>query len=388
MKTPLHAVIERLLLAITLGGLLLACAPEEPEQEVGAHDHEIWTLDQGTDRLWIHSPDMDVLEEIDLSEYGVEVPHMIDFSSDHDYAFIASMHSGDVTIMRTEDREVVEILETGPRTHMAGVAPDDSRVLVDVIGEDGEHRDGEVVEVLLDLENESFEIDRRLTLAEDPLLRERSGDFNDTAPICHHYNADGSDAYITLGPGLEDGGLLILDTEAFELRRAWGPEELTVNCGTMPTRDGRYMFVNGGGPETGKWYVLDMETREVIHEDDSRGIDAHGVWPTPDGEEMWMVNRVTDNAIIIDTETFEVIDEMDFVGETPDILGMSPDGRHAYLTLRGPNPVSAPHVAEGTTPGFAVVDVPARELVHVKEFDRGNEDSDPHGIAVRFLAGE
>jgi hypothetical protein len=38
---------------------------------------------------------------------------MIDFNSDHSYAVIASTASGDVTIIRTEDREVVAVLRRG-----------------------------------------------------------------------------------------------------------------------------------------------------------------------------------------------------------------------------------------------------------------------------------
>ena len=383
-----------LMIASVLMLALAGCARDDDDAEVveapaakpaAISDYEIWALDQGTHKLWIYDAALEELARIDLGERGIRTPHMIDFTSDYRYAFIASTGSGDVTVMRTADREIVDIIETGPRTHMAGVSPDDARVLVDVIGSPDEHRDGEVVEILLDLDAERFEIGRRLTLADDALLSEREAQFNDFAPICHEYTRDGQHAWITLGPGLDDGGLLVLDVDAFEVVEAWGPEQLQVNCGTMPTADGKHMFVNGGGHGVGKWYVFDTRSLEKVHEADSRGEDAHGVWLTPDGREMWMVNRITDNAIIIDAESFEIIDEMDYVGTTPDIMGMSPDGSHAYITLRGPNPVSAPHVAVGETPGFAVVDVRERRLVGVIEPDEGNEDSDFHGIGVRPL---
>jgi hypothetical protein len=39
-------------------------------------------------------------------------------------------------------------------------------------------------------------------------------------------------------------------------------------------------------------------------------------------------------------------------GDTPDILDFSPDGRYAYITQRGPNPLSGdPHVAVGSEAG-------------------------------------
>jgi DNA-binding beta-propeller fold protein YncE len=353
----------------------------------GGDDYEIWVADQGLNLLWVYDADLNQTDTIDLAAHGAHMPHMIDFTSDFEYAFVANMHSGNVTVIRAWDRAVVATIATGPATHMAGVSPDDTRVIVDIIGTPEQYRDGELLELTIDTDRERFEVGRRLRLADVPLLRERADEFADLSPICHKYSPDGRHAYITLGPSLDNGGLVVLDTHTFEIVKAWSPRELRANCGTMPTLDGRFMFVNGGGPQTGVWYVIDMETQEVVHEADSRGWDAHGVWPTPDGREMWMVNRVTDNAIVIDTRTFEIVAEVDFVGDAPDIMGMSSDGQFAFITLRGPNPMSAPHVAVGTTPGFAVVDVPARRLVRIVEPASGNERSDPHAIAVRHLRG-
>jgi DNA-binding beta-propeller fold protein YncE len=160
---------------------------------------------------------------------------------------------------------------------------------------------------------------------------------------------------------------------------------LGVNCGTALTPDGRHMLVNGGDREVGVWYAIDTRSHEVVRESTSRGYDAHGVWTTPDGSEIWMINRVSDNGIIIDPVTLDIIEEIDDIGETPDIIAMSPDSRYAFFSLRGPNPVSAPHVAVGHTPGVSVVNIPERRLVRVMEPAKGNPDSDFHGIGVRVL---
>jgi DNA-binding beta-propeller fold protein YncE len=355
------------------------------QSPAAAQDYEIWALDQGTHMLHIYNPDLEELERVDLGAEGVRVPHMIDFTSDGAYAFIASTGSGDITIVNAQTREIVERFESGPRTHASTVKPDDSAVIAAVIGSADEHRDGKLVEIVINGDG-TFERGRELVIAEDPLFTESEDRFNDVAAICHEYSPDGRHAYVTLGPGLNDGGLVILDTESFELSHVFPPDVLSVNCGTAPTVDGRYMFVNGGGPETGVWYVIDMETQEIVHEDDSRGYDAHGVWAVPDGSEIWMVNRVTDNVIIIDPETFEIIEEIEEgFGETPDIIAMSPDSSRAYISLRGPNPVSAPHVAVGSTPGFAVVDIAARELIELVQPNPDDEASDFHGIGVRLI---
>jgi DNA-binding beta-propeller fold protein YncE len=368
-----------LVVTVALGGMLSVATM------ASAQDYEIWALDQGTHVVHIFNSDLEEVDRINMEEHGVLVPHMIHFTSDGAYAFIASTRSGDVSVIRAADREVVAVLDTGPGTHMAVVKPDDSAAIADVIGSPDVERDGKVVEITIDRENEAFEIGRSLVIAEDPLFQENAHRFNDVSAICHEYSPDGRYAFVTLGPGLADGGLVVLDTEEFTLTAAYPPDELKVNCGTMPTPDGKHMFVNGGSMDEGIWYVLDIETHEIVAEGDSQGQDAHGVWATPDGREMWMVNRVSSNAIVFDAETLEIVAELDDIGKTPDIIAMSPDSQFAFITLRGPNPVSAPHIAIGETPGFSVVSIPERRLIEVIQPAADDERSDFHGIGVRVI---
>ena len=74
-----------------------------------------------------------------------------------------------------------------------------------------------------------------------------------------------------------------------------------------------------------------------------------------------------------------------FVGESPDILVISPDGRFAFITLRGPEPLSGPHAIRGHSPGVAVVDVAARQLVEILLPEPDLAVSDFHGIGLRPL---
>ncbi len=356
-------------------------APEDPSS------YEVWALDQGTDTIHIYDRDHEPVDRIDVGQHGVEVPHMIAFNSTHDYAVIASTGSGDVTIIRTEDREIIDIIETGPRTHMASFLPDDEAILVDVIGSPDEQWDGEVVEITADLEAEQFSADagRSLVIAEDARFREHQEAFSDSGPICHEYGPGGGHAFITLGPPLEDGGLVVLNTETFELDHVVGPDELPVNCGTVPTADRSRMLLTGGSGDAGHWYVLDTETFEAGPQRDSRGLDAHGAWLTADGGSFFLVNRVSDDGIIIDAETFEVTGEFDELGGTPDIMAVSPFNDYVYVSLRGPNPKSAAHVAEGDTPGFSVLSVEDGSLVDVIQPDEGNPDSDFPALGVRYI---
>jgi DNA-binding beta-propeller fold protein YncE len=349
-----------------------------------AQGYEIWALDQGTHIVHVYDADLKEVDRIDLGAAGVRVPHMIDFSSDSSHAVIAAT-SGFTVVIRAEGREIVAQLETGPGSHMASFKPDDSAILVAVIGVGDVQDDGKVVEVTADLANGKFEIGRSLAIAEDPMVQEAADRFGDIGAVCHEYSPDGRFAYVTLGPALDNGGLVVLDTESFQLVKAYPPGELKVNCGTMPTPDGRHMIVNGGSADVGIWYALDMSSHAVVKEGESRGKDAHGVWATPDGREIWMVNRVSSNGIVIDAATLEITGELSEVGKTPDIIAMSPDSQRAFITTRGPNPVTAPHVAKGETPGFAVVSIPDRKLIQIVQPAEGNEQSDFHGIGVRIM---
>ena len=370
---------------VTLGLLTAALGLGAQAAFADEAAYEIWALDQGTHKAHIYDQDLKEVARINLGAHGVRVPHMVEFSSDHRYAAVANVGTGNVAVIRTEDYRVVDIIETGPRTHMAGFTPDDSAILVDVIGSPDVDRDGMVVEVSADLDAEEFRVSRELIIANDPVFEARADDFNDVAAICHDTTADGGRAFVTLGPSLDDGGLVVVDTESMTLDEVFSPNELQTNCGTMLTPDGEHMIVNGGGPQTGLWYALDVETLEVVASDVSQGIDAHGVRNVPNGEAIWMVNRGSSDGIVIDPESFEITATIPDTGPTPDILDFSPDSRYAFITLRGPNPVSMPHMAEGETPGFSVLDVDTREIVDVVEPAQGNPDSDFHGIAVRVL---
>jgi DNA-binding beta-propeller fold protein YncE len=343
--------------------------------------YEVWALDQGTHTLHIIQHNLKVVRSVPLGE-DMQLPHMVDFTSDYRYAAIANPRSGDTAILHAPSKRVVAVLPTGPGSHMANILPDDSAIISAVIG------DGTMVEILPNWRREKFTIGRTLRIADDPLFQERAGEFPGSSPVCHDYTTDGRYAYITLGPAIGNSGVVIMDTESFQLVRVFPPSEVRANCGTALSPDGSKMYVNGGSLNEGHWYVFDTATHNLIGgQRDSGGLDAHGLAFTPDGSELWMVNRATSNAIIIDPNTDEIIHEIEFVGRSPDIIGMSLDGEYAFITLRGPNPQTGPHAIAGETPGVVVIDVKSREIVTIIQPDGDNPDSDFHGIGVRPLGG-
>lgn len=315
-------------------------------------NYEIWALDQGTNVVHIFDSTFRETATVDLGSQGARVLHFIDFTSDYRYAFIANPASGNVAVIRAADRKLVTLIPTGPRTHHAAVAPDDRTVLVAVIGAANAPWDGKVVEVLVDAARERFTVGRQLMLADDPLFAVRKAEFKETGgAACLAFTENGRYAYVSLGPALDEGGVVVL----------------------------------GGDRDVGVWHSADSRTHAIVHRADSRGHDAHGSAITPDGREYWLVNRVTSNAVVFDTKTRAVLAEIPFVGKTPDVVAISPDSRYAFITLRGPNPVTMPHLAIGETPGFAVIDIRTRRQLRLIEPAKGNAKSDFHGIAVRLL---
>lgn len=352
----------------------------------GTPDYEVWAMDQGTHVVHIFNSALEQIASIDLGAQGARVPHMLEFTSDHRYAFVASPASGNVTVIRASDRMVVAQIPTGPRTHHAAVAPGDSTVLVSVIGAPNVPWDGKLVEIKLDLANERFTVARQLVLADDPLFASRRAEIKDTGgAVCLGFTADGRYGYVTLGPGLDEGGVVVLDTREFRLVEVYSPNQIDANCGTVRSHSGEHMYLVGGDREIGVWHAADTRTHRSVRRSESGGHDAHGSAITPDGREYWMVNRVTSNAVVIDPRTLGVIAEIPFVGKTPDIVAISPDSRFAFITLRGPKPVTMPHLAVGETPGIAVFDVRTRTSVRLLEPAKGNELSDFHGVAIRVL---
>ncbi|WP_114749248.1 YncE family protein [Pleomorphovibrio marinus] len=379
----------------------------------GAKDYEIWALDQGAglSRIHIYNSSLEETDVIDFTklfahgelEKEVTMPHMIEFNSTYEYAAIASPASGNVAIIRASDREVIEIIETGAGAHMASFTPDDKSIWVANIGT------VTFTEITADLTSESFAKGRELDLTKDPEWKDKfkgvegggGGDLDlkksVSAPVCHEYTADGAFAYLTLGPGA--GGLVVVDILSGKPKivKAFSPEEVKANCGLARSRDGRKMYANWGDPgdednppaQSGEWYVFNTSNHTLIKSStDTRGVDAHGARVSPRGPWLWQVNRGSDNGIVINTQVDRIVHTLNDVGSSPDILDFSPDGKFAFISLRGPNPISgAAHVATGETPGFSVINTSNRRKIAVIQpapiEDR--EASDFHGIKVRSI---
>jgi hypothetical protein len=275
---------------------------------------------------------------------------------------------------------------------MAAVTPDNSAVWVAVIGA------RQLVEIPLDLTAATPDFALGRTIDVEALLATTGFEFPSASPVCHDYDAQGR-AWITLGPGMAQGGLFVFDPADATVVHAFDPDVVRANCGIGFSADGTRAVANWSGTfgadvvdTEGEWYVVDTVSFELLQRAPSGGVDAHGVRITPDGDEFWQVNRGSSDGLRIDARTFDVLGPID-AGDTPDILDFSPDGRHAYITQRGPNPLSGdPHVARGTSAGVLVVDVATGAAITrldppVVTGTDGEVLNDVHGIGVRPRSG-
>jgi DNA-binding beta-propeller fold protein YncE len=387
-------------------------AGEEDDDTTASAKGEVWVLDQGTDTVHIYDGDAGFAEvtTIDLRPDTLEaagftrptgqttVPHMIEFDSQDRYAFIASTAGGVTIVVDARTKQVVEVLRTGAGTHMAAVTPDDSAAWIAAIGA------RQMVEIPLDLDADdpTFAVGRRLDVAEllAPLEDENGWEYPSASPVCHQYDVDSTEAWITLGPSWNQGGLVVLDLASGTLveEAAYDPAVVKANCGVSVTED--RVLVNWSGKVTadedtrGEWYVIDPSSYDLEQVREANGFDTHGLRLNPEGTTYWQVNRISDEAMLIDAETLEVVREIDDVAVTPDILDFSPDGAYVYITQRGPNPRSgAIHAATGDEPGLRVVDTATGETVTVLEQPevRSGEGAilnDVHGVGVRVPAAD
>lgn len=405
-NSPKRGLTRPLNVLIVVGVILALIAGVTFWRAAQAQAYEVWSLDQGTDRIHIYADTHEQIAVIDVSPTALRqvnpnynpdvvrtVPHMVDFDSAHRYAFIAATAGGATIVIDTATREIVAVLETGPGSHMAAVTNDDTAVWVAVIGGSA------LVEIPLDLtQNEpTFAIGRTVDVA--ALLAPTGFTYPSFSPVCHDYDRYGR-AWITLGPGMTQGGLIVFDPVDATVVHAFDPAVVRANCGIGFTDDGDRAIANFSGiygadvvDEHGVWYMFNVDTFEVLEERDSGGVDAHGVRRTPKGDVFFQLNRGSSNGIVIDAATFDVVGEF-AAGDTPDILDYSTNGRYAYITQRGPKPLSGdPHVAVGDTPGVLVIDTKTRETVIrldppvVRNAD-GDIINDVHGIGVRPRSGD
>jgi DNA-binding beta-propeller fold protein YncE len=440
----------RTLVGILAAGLLCAAGAALAHDD-GIRGHaryEVWAVDQSNSpgktyggTLYVYDgaklvrhPESAVPELIDLSGAASEMcfaktganpvrPHMMAMNADQTHAILSFVASGHVLIMDAATRTPVDCIRTsvgagGARqVHFAIPSPDQKYIAV-------ANQNGKLFErINTDYDSNSFVLDTvaGIDLAncttpngfacQDPTLRP------DNAPICPIIESTSRYTYVTL----RGGGLFVVDATRtpMEIVAEYDIENVHPN-GCLGVQVGRKMYIDSGGGTPANLFGADIyafpvtgfspanppntpERRIVLSLDASQeheeGPDAHGATLTQEQRRLWVADRGRNLIWVFDTRNDELLNEIHLEGDisddpTPDLLQTSPDGQYVFMSLRGPNPLTAdPHVSTGSTPGVGVVKVTAggRDgrfygLAPSTNIDAaGIERADTHALTIRVL---
>jgi len=345
-------------------------------------------------------------------------PHMIAVNASQTHAIVSFVASGHVLFIDAETRTPRDCIRTsvgvsGARqVHFAIPSPDERYVAV-------ANQNGKLFErINTDYATDTFVLDAAAGIdlatcttpnglpCQDPVLRP------DNAPICPIIDATSRYTFVTL----RGGGLFVVDSAATPMQIVAEYDTTTVRGNGCLGAEipGRKMYIDSGGGTANNLFQADLyafpvtgfsqanppNTPEptVVFSDDSEDADAHGAALTKHLDYLWVADRGRNFLWVVDTATDAIVNTVPLVtafadDPTPDLVAMSPNGRHAFMSLRGPNPLSAdPHVSTGSTPGVGVMKVleggrNARfeGVARVSNVDSaGIERADVHAMTVRL----
>lgn len=407
--------------------------------------YEVWAIDQsnspgktygGTVHIWDgralenrHRAPTAHRETIDLGGEAADLclattgaapvrPHMMAMSPSQTHAVIAFVATGHVLFVDAAKRRPVACFRMSPgvggsrQAHMATPSPDGTYVTVG-------NQNGKLFErIRTDYATGTFvhETNATLNLAtcttpnglpcQDPVLRP------DNAPICPITESTSRYTYVTL----RGGGLFVVDSRATPMQIVGEYDAATVHGnGCLGAEVPGKMYIDSGGGTANNLHQADLYAfpvdgfsaanppntpeRTLVFSDNSEGADAHGAALTKHGRYLWIADRGRNFIWAVKTATDEIANFIYLAGDvsddpTPDLVAVSPNGSHAFLSLRGPNPLTAdPHVSTGSTPGVGVVKVTEggrngifESVAPVSNIDAaGVERADVHAMTLRIV---
>jgi hypothetical protein len=333
------------------------------------------------------------------------------------HAIISFVASGHVLILNADTREPIDCIRASAgaggvrQVHFAIPAPDETYIAV-------ANQNGKLFErINTDYATNTFILDTAAGIdlatcttpnglpCQAPALRP------DNAPICPIIDATSRLAFVTL----RGGGLFVVDAKATPMQIVGEYDTSTVagnGClGAEVT--GEKMYIDSGGgtpsnlssadlyafPVTGYSAENPPNTpgRTLIFSENEDPADAHGAVLTRDQKYLWVADRGRNFLWVVDTAADQIVNRIPLAGPvssdpTPDLLGISPKGTHVFMSLRGPNPLTAdPHVSTGATPGVGIIKVTAggrngtfEARAPVSNVVDGVERADVHALAIRI----
>ncbi len=214
---------------------------------------------------------------------------------------------------------------------------------------------------------------------------------------------------------LRGGGLFVVDAKSTPMQIVAEYDLETVHPnGCLGVQVDQKMYVDSGGGTASHLFGADIyafpvtgfsplnppnvPAPAVVLSDTSEEADAHGAALTKHQHYLWVADRGRNFIWVVETQTDEVVNEILLAGHisadpTPDLLAASPNGSHAFMSLRGPNPLTAdPHVSTGSTPGIGVIKILEggrsgifEAFAPVTNVDQvGVERADIHALTIRL----
>jgi DNA-binding beta-propeller fold protein YncE len=406
--------------------------------------YEIWAIDQsnspgttfgGTLYIWDghdlenrHRAASAPVETIDLGGAAAALclastganpvrPHMLAINPSQTHAIISFVASGHVLFMDATTRLPVACFRMSPgvggarQAHMSSPSPDETYVTV-------ANQNGKLFErILTDYATNTFIHDVAATLdlagcttpnglpCEAPMLRP------DNAPICPIPESSSRFVFVTL----RGGGLFVVNGRATPMEIVGEYDNSTVHGnGCLGAEVPGKMYIDSGGGTAANLHQADLyafpndgfsqlnppntPAPSLVLSDPSEGADAHGAALTKHSRYLWVADRGRNFLWVVDTTTDQIVNIVPLEGQvsddpTPDLVAVSPNGSHAFMSLRGPFPLTGdPHVSTGSTPGVGVLNITEggrngvfEALAPVSNVDAGGvERADVHAMTLRI----
>ena len=423
----------------------IGVAADGQSQQVQQAQYELWAIDQsnspgksygGTLYIWRgldlenrHEAPLAEAEKIDLGGAASALclaatgaapvrPHMMAMNPAQTHAVIAFVSTGHVLFMDAERRLPVACFRMSPgaggarQAHMATPAPDGTYVTV-------ANQNGKLFErILTDYATNTFIHDTAATVnlatcttpngqpCQSAALRP------DNAPICPITESTSRFTFVTL----RGGGLFVVDSRATPMQIVGEYDTSVVNGnGCLGAEVPGKMYVDSGGGTAANLHQADLYAfptdgyssanppnvplPALVFSDPSDEADAHGAALTKHGRYLWIADRGRNFLWVVDTASDVIANTIPLAGPvsddpTPDLVMVSPTGSHAFLSLRGPTPLTAdPHVSTGSTPGVGILKVTEagrngtfEAVAPVSNIDgSGVERADVHAMTVRVV---
>lgn len=425
--------------AVVLAGVVTLTAWASGEEA-----YEVWAIDQsnppgqsfgGTLYIWDghdlegrHRAASAPAEKVDLAGSTAALcmastganpvrPHMIAMNPSQTHAIISFVASGHVVFMDAAARQPVACFrmsagDGGARqAHMSSPSPDETYVTV-------ANQNGKLFErIRTDYATNTFVHETAATLnlatctTPNGMPCQAATIRPDNAPICPIPESTSRFVFVTL----RGGGLFVVNGRSTPMQIVGEYDHTTVHGnGCLGAEVPGKMYIDSGGGTAANLHQADLYSFPVggysgsnapntpsptlVFSDPAEGADAHGAALTKGAKYLWIANRGQNFLWVVDTKTDEVVNTVSLEGPlsedpTPDLLAVSPNGSHAFMSLRGPNPLTAdPHVSTGSTPGVGILKITAggrngafEAVAPVSNVDAGNvERADVHAMTVRI----